>query len=204
LPGDAPFAKSNTEIAPHILGLSDPSAEKRADAAAAIFHHGRELARVATQSWLANEALSELFVEDESGFPQTTVGVAVEPVTFESIRHACGSPVLADVPPDQDAREFELEFPKDIRLDILTTRDRSGSGAIARHLQRFGESVQQVELVVKSVDRATEILTSQSSVVPVYPQTRPGANGTRINFFLVLAGNSRKVLIELVEPRSPL
>ena len=88
------------------------------------------------------------------------------------------------------------------RLDILTTRDRAATGAIARHLKKFGESIQQVELLVKDVGRATELLRSRFCIAPVYPQTRPGANGTRINFFLVPAGN-RKVLIELVEARTP-
>jgi hypothetical protein len=202
LASDASRPNSKQEPAHYIVGLTDPSAETRAEAAGAIFYWGRELARSAIECWLAHQHLSELFVEDESGFPETTVGVAVEPVTFESIRQACGSPLLADVPPDQDAREFELEFPKHIRLDILTTRDRTGSGAIARHLQKFGESVQQVELLVKSVDRSTEMLESHFGVAPVYPQTRPGANSTRVNFFLVPAG-SRKVLIELVEARKP-
>jgi hypothetical protein len=202
LPDDSRINDSITGLAQNMKDLSDPSAEKRVKAAGAIFHQGRELARSAIQAWLTNNALSQVFIMDDSGFPETTVGVAVEPLTFESIRRGCGLPLLADVPPDQDAREFELEFPKDIRLDILTTRDPAGSGAIARHLQKFGESIQQVELLVRNVDRATEILASQLSVVPVYPQTRPGANGTRVNFFLVPLG-LRKILIELVEAGTP-
>lgn len=201
MPGDTPSAKLNSELT-HIHGLVDSSAEKRAEAAGAIFNQGRELARSVIKSWLAHKALAELFVQDEAGFPETTVGVAVEPATFASIRQACGSPTLAEVPPDQDAREFELQFPNDIRLDILTTRDRTGSGAIARHLQKFSESIQQIELRVKNVDRAREILASHFDVSPVYPQTRPGANGTRVNFFLVPSRN-RKVLIELVEAETP-
>jgi hypothetical protein len=197
LPSDTP-PQSKAEFTQLVLSLSDPSAGKRAEAATAIFHQGREQARLAIRPWLTNNALSQMFIMDDSGFPETTVGVAVEPETFESIRKACASPHLADVPPDQDAREFELEFSQNVRLDILTTRDRAGSGAIARHLEKFGESIQQVELLVTNVDRATEILASQFSDLPVYPQTRPGANGTRINFFLVPSG-SRKVLIELVE-----
>ena len=34
---------------------------------------------------------------------------------------------------------------------------------------------------------------------PIYPATRSGANGTRMNFFLVTAWNGKKVLVELVE-----
>jgi hypothetical protein len=203
LPGDPPPVKSDSELAQYILDLTDPSAEKRAEAANAIFRHGRELARLAIERWLANKPLADTFVVDQSGFPETTVGIALFPDAFDNVLQACGSPPLADVPPDQDAREFELDFHGGVRLDVLTTRDRSGVGAIARHLRKFGESIQQVELLVRNVDRATEILASEFSVSPVYPKTRPGANGTRINFFLVTAPSGKKVLIELVEAVSP-
>lgn len=155
------------------------------------------------QARLADAQLAALFVMDPSGFPEATVGVAVEPATFKMIRQACGSPRLADVPPDQDAQEFELEFPGGVRLDILTTRDRAGSGAMARHLQKFAESIQQVELLVKNVDGASEALQSRFQLTPVYPKTRPGANGTRVNFFLVPTPAGKKVLIELVEAGTP-
>jgi hypothetical protein len=36
-------------------------------------------------------------------------------------------------------------------------------------------------------------------VSPVYPAARPGANGTRVNFFLVNSRDGQKVLIEFVE-----
>jgi hypothetical protein len=36
----------------------------------------------------------------------------------------------------------------------------------------------------------------------VYEATRSGADGTRVNFFLVPAAEGRKVLIELVEKPS--
>jgi hypothetical protein len=49
------------------------------------------------------------------------------------------------------------------------------------------------------VDRATEILRTRFQVEPIYPATRPGANGTRVNFFLVSGRNGKKVLVELVE-----
>jgi hypothetical protein len=199
LPDDNPPVKTDPELAQHIRGLSAPAVEKRAEAAGAIFRQGRELARLAVERWLAHKPLADMFVVDQSGSPETTVGIAVEPGTFDNIRHAFGSPHLAHVPPDQDAREFELEFHGDVRLDILTTRDRASSGAIARHLHKFGENIQQVELLVRNVDRATAILASQFSVSPIYPKTRDGANGTRVNFFLVPTSSGKKVLIELVE-----
>ena len=84
-------------------------------------------------------------------------------------------------------------------LDILTTRDPGGTGAIARYLQKFGEGIQQIEINVTDVDRATEILRSRFALEPIYPATRAGADGTRVNFFLAPAPEGKKVLIELVE-----
>jgi hypothetical protein len=52
---------------------------------------------------------------------------------------------------------------------------------------------------VKDVGRATEILRERFGQQPIYPQTRAGADGTRVNFFLVAAPEGKKVLIELVE-----
>lgn len=186
-----------------ISQLISPEFAARSAAAREIFQRGCELARAAIEPWLANETLSQSFIRDSSGFPEATVGVALQPSAFELVRAACGSPHLAEVPPDQDAVEFEIQFPGGIRLDILTSSDPQGVGAIARHLQKFGESIQQVELLTKSVDRTTQILRSQFQVTPVFPQTRPGANGTRVNFFLVPASDGKKVLIELVEAGTP-
>ena len=125
------------------------------------------------------------------------------PETFDKIRTANGSPPLADAPTDQDVLEFELEFAGRFiptpRLDILTTKAPGGDGAIARFLNKFGEGIQQVEIDVTNVDRATEILRTRFQVEPIYPATRPGANGTRVNFFLVTSWNGTKVLAELVE-----
>ena len=56
-----------------------------------------------------------------------------------------------------------------------------------------------MELDVTDVDRATQILRARFKIEPIYPATRPGANGTRVNFFLVTARNNQKVLVELVE-----
>ena len=150
------------------------------------------------------EIRRELSILDASQFPVTTVGIAVTPETFERVRAANGASRLADVPPDQDAKEFELHFAQSIQLDILTTREPGGAGAIARYLQKFGEGIQQVELLARNVDAATEILRSRFGVQPIYPVTRAGADGTRVNFFLVSlpenAPEQGKILIELVEP----
>jgi hypothetical protein len=191
------------EIAPLIRSLSAAEARARDDAAAAIFQLGREIALAATQKWLEDAELASCFVIEGAGLVKTTVGIAVSPETFERMKAANGSPRLADVPPDQDAKEFELDFPHGVRLDILSTREPGGAGAIARYLQKFGEGIQQVEMHVRDADRATEILRTRFSVEPIYPATRPGADGTRVNFFLLPAGPAKKILIELVEAKAP-
>ena len=187
------------DIVALIRGLSDASSEKHGAAAAALFEKGSEAIGPILRAWLAFAALSDLIERAGSGKPRLTVGIAVQPPTFDGIRAANGSPRLANVPPDQDAREFELDFPGGVHLDILTTRDASGAGAIAKYLQKFGEGIQQVEISVRNVDRTTEILRSQFALQPIYPVTRAGADGTRVNFFLAPTPDGKKVLIELVE-----
>ena len=189
------------DIAPLIQGLCASDAAKRALAAAFLFEHGAEATKKIIQAWLAFAPLANLLERDPStGNPKLTVGVAVEPAAFERIFAATGSPQLAHVPRDQDVREFELEFPGGVRLDILSTRQSGGDGAIARYLAKFGQGIQQVEIDVTDVDRASEILRSQFALQPIYPATRAGADSTRVNFFLVPT-DGKKVLVELVEKR---
>jgi methylmalonyl-CoA/ethylmalonyl-CoA epimerase len=185
-----------------LSALSDPDKLAREAAAARIFALGCRLARPVVDRWLADEEVARCFVLGGSGEPQETVGLAVEPGSFERIRSAFGSPPLADVPPDQDAREFEIECPAGVRLDILTTREPGGSGAIARFLQKFGEGIQQVEILVKNVDGASQILRERFGIEFVFPATRAGANATRVNFFLVSLPAGGKVLMELVEAKA--
>jgi len=183
---------NETEMAEAIAGLGAEEESARSRAAATLYEAGTAAALAATAAWRQDAELAALFTG------HATVGVAVEPETFDKIRRANGSPALADVPPDQDAREFELEFPGNVSLDILTTREPHGAGAIARFLDRRGEGIQQVELPVNDVNRATSILRERFSLQPVYPETRRGANETRINFFVVTTPAAGKVLIELV------
>ncbi len=178
--------------------LADFDAAVREDSAAAIFRHGSALIAPLLRDWLSDPKLAP-HLASTTGVPEITVGIAVQPPNFEQIRAANGSPRLADVPPDQDAKEFELEFRRGVRLDILTSTDPSASGAIAKFLQKFGEGIQQIEVNVDDVDRAIEILRSRFNIQPVYPATRAGANGTRVNFFLASFTKGGKVLIELVQ-----
>ncbi len=179
-----------------IADLSSDNASVRRTAAAALFLRGRTSAGLAADSWWEDRELSALLFGRN---PIVTVGVAVNRENFEKIRSANGMPKLADVPPDQDAEEFELHFPQNVLLDILTTREPGGSGAIARYLEKFGEGVQQIEFRCADVDRATQILQEKFGVVPVYPVNGTGANKTRVNFFLVKLPGGKKVLIELYE-----
>jgi hypothetical protein len=176
------------------LWSADPSIRRLA--ATELYRAGRAPADRAVHGWWANSEFSALLLGPN---PEVTVGVAVERATFARIREANGSPRLAEVPPDQDAEEFELHFADGISLDILTTKEPGGAGAIARYLAKFGEGVQQVEFRCTNVDRATQILQEKFGLAAIYPQTRPGADGTRVNFFLVASPGAGKVLIEFFE-----
>ena len=181
-----------------ISGLASNDARVRTQAAEELFARGGQLVEPILAEWRRDAELGELL---HLQAPRITVGVAVIPGSFEKIRAANGNPRLADVPPDQDAMEFELHFGANVRLDILTTKDPRGGGAIARFLEKLGEGIQQVELEVKNCESATNRVRSAFGVKPLYPATRPGADGTRVNFFLASRPDGRKVLIELVEAR---
>ena len=189
----------SSPLASAIANLSSAEPSVRLAAAEEVYRLGRAAAGGAISAWWAEDELSALLLGPK---PTVTVGLAVQRDTFGRIRIANGTPRLADVPPDQDAEEFELHFPQEIRLDILTTREPGGSGAISKYLTRFGEGVQQVEFRCSNVDRATQILKDKFRVGPVYPATRHGADGTRVNFFLVASPDGGRVLIELYELQS--
>src|SRR6267378_6573808 len=186
----------SSPLASAIAGLASADPSERKAAADAIYRAGRTSATTAVSAWWKDAELAGLLLGPS---PVVTAGLAVERTTFGRIRVANGTPRLAEVPADQDAEEFELRFPDGILLDVLTTREPGGSGAIAKYLAKFGEGVQQVEYRCTNVDRATQILKEKFRVAPVYPATRPGADGTRINFFLVVSPDGGKVLIELYE-----
>jgi hypothetical protein len=185
----------SSPLASAIADLSSSDPVMRSAAATEIYRRGRAPADRAVYAWWSDLEFAKLC----GASPAVTVGLAVRRATFARIREANGLPALALVPPDQDAEEFELHFPNDISLDVLTTDEPDGQGAIARYLAKFGEGVQQVEFHCRDVDRATQILKENFGVQPIYPQTRAGAGDTRVNFFLVSSPNSGKVLIELYE-----
>jgi hypothetical protein len=179
-----------------IAGLASADPAARGAAADGIYRQGRATAENAVDRWWTDGELSTLLFAPN---PVVTVGCAVARETFSRIRIANRTPRLAEVPANQDAEEFELHFPQGISLDILTTREPGGDGAVSRYLAKFGEGVQQVEFRCSNVDRATKILKEKFGVAPIYPATRGGADGTRVNFFLVALPGAGKVLIELYE-----
>jgi hypothetical protein len=189
---------ANDEIARYIAYLSNPDSAKRTSAAQSLNSTALNQCFASSNDWIRDPAFLELARPPKH--PSFIVGVAVHPKTFHAIRAANSNPRLSDVPPDQDAMEFELHLGAGGNLDILTTRDPSGSGAIARYLAKFGEGIQQLEINVTDVDRATELLRTRFVLEPIYPATRAGADGTRVNFFLVPIANGKKFLVELVEP----
>jgi hypothetical protein len=189
----------SSPLAQSIAELASPDESKRLAAAGEIYRLGRATGGSAIAEWWAESELSALL---QAPSPTITVGLAVQRDSFGRIRVANGTPRLAQVPPDQDAEEFELHFDEGISLDILTTREPGGDGAIAKYLAKFGEGVQQVEYRCANVDRAAQILKEKFKVASVYPETRAGADGTRVNFFLVKSPDGGKVLIELYDTQS--
>lgn len=179
-----------------IAALSSREHDERRAAAQRIYDLGCSLADSVIQRWRENEEFARLLGKD----PEITVGLAVRPETFVQIHEASDSPQLSEVPPEQDASEFTLRFEEGITLDVLTSRDPEGSGAIANFLSKLGEGIQQVEFRCSNVNRAAAILRDQFAMAPVYPEARPGADGTRVNFFLASSADGKKVLIELYEP----
>ena len=192
-------ANMSSPLSATIAGLSSSEASTRKAAGEELYRLGRAAAGIAVASWWEEEELSGLLLAPN---PVITVGVAVLRETFNRVRIANGTPGLAEVPPDEDAEEFELHFAEGISLDLLTTREPGGDGAIARYLLKFGEGVQQVEFRCTNVDRATEILKEKFKIDAVYPATRTGADKTRVNFFLVTSPDGGKVLIELYQEAS--
>jgi hypothetical protein len=186
----------SSPLAQLIADLASADEAKKLAAAHEVYRLGRATGGSAVADWWAESELSGLLLAPD---PLITVGLAVQRDTFGRIRIANGTPRLALVPADQDVEEFELDFSEGISLDILTTREPGGSGAIAKYLAKFGEGIQQVEYRCTNVDRASQILKEKLKIASVYPETRPGADGSRINFFLVKSPDGGKVLIELYE-----
>jgi hypothetical protein len=176
-----------------VAALSAGERETRESAARELYRRGHELAESAIALWRKEPEITALLSK------HATVGIAVMPEHFSAIRKALGHPRLAQVPPDQDAEEFEWDAGDGAHLDILTTRESGGRGAIAQFLGKMGEGIQQVEFVTSNVEAITELIRARLGIASIYLTTRAGADGTRVNFFLTSTPDGKKVLIELVE-----
>ena len=190
------MATSTENVGDCISKLASADAREREAAAYALFRLGCADAEPVLRKWFADPEFRSLAA---GGGALLTVGLAVQPATFDAIRARFGQPQLADTPADQDVREFELSFAHGVRLDVITSRTPGAEGPISKFIARFGEGIQQVECDVREVSRATEILQQRFHLEPVYPQVRFGSNQTRVNFFLIPVAENRKLLIELVE-----
>lgn len=188
---------SSVRSADLVAALSSANRSAREEAARELYRRGHSAAEEVIAGWRKIPEIAALI----SG--HCTVGVAVNPDRFAKIRSALGNPRLSTVPPDQDAEEFEWSLDGGVHLDILTTRQPAGNGAIARFLAKSGEGIQQVEFITQNIERVTELLRSRLGVRPVYPETREGADGTRVNFYLLAVPSGGKVLVELVEIPKP-
>jgi hypothetical protein len=192
------------ELAFHIDNLASSDEERRKAAAWALFNQGAQMAWSVSEAWMNDGALTGVFAVEaygEPGYvrPETTVGIAVSPETFAEICAANGNPPEAAVPPEQDAQEFELHFPANVRLDILTPRQTNGTGPLARYLRRNGPGIQQVEFRTYDVEGATVLLIRRFGLTPVFASPQPGANGARVNFLLVSTPNGERLLLELFQ-----
>jgi hypothetical protein len=194
-------------IARWILDFAGSDERAKIESAMRLYLAGVSLCTPLLSRWVSDPEFRELTLPGKPAGEAharnqpsaIVVGIAVQPETFQKIRAANNSPRLAQVPPDQDAMEFELHLNASCEFDILTTREPGGQGAISRYLEKFGEGIQQIEIYVRDVDRATEILRTRFALAPVYPATRAGADDTRVNFVLATTPDAKKVLIELVE-----
>lgn len=197
------------QITKWIEGLAAADARLRADSGLRVYLEGVNLFLPLLHTWVDDLAFREMTLpysrlaeeQGKNGPSTLRVGVAAGPELFETIWKANGSPHQANVPSDQDAQEFDLEMDDAVKLDVLTSRDPGGEGAIARYLKKFGAGIQQIELYVRDVDRATGLLRERFGLAPIYPATRAGADDTRVNFFLATTPDGEKLLVELVEAR---
>lgn len=190
-----------------IEDLSNADPRVRNQSLRLLHQEGLSLCADILKNWTADPEFAGLLRRVHPGASQpkslaesVVVGIAVMPDNFHRIRSANGNAPLSNVPPHVDALEFELFLEPGVNLDVLTSRELKGKGAIARYLQKFGGGIQQVEVFVRNVDRATEILRSRFGAASIYPASQDGADGTRVNFFLMSASDGTKVLVELVEP----
>ncbi len=145
-----------------------------------------------------------------------SAGLAVSAENFAKIRVLWGEQdhPLSDVPTGVGVNEFEITVggadgsPR--ILDILTDTPDSPRNTITKHIAKFGEGIQQVEIWTPNIEAAAADIveaakSKTSGIILVDQAPRPGANGTTVFFTLVSIQGGKKVLTELVQmPRSEL
>lgn len=181
-----------TDVRELIEDLAGPDPGKRVSARVQLYRAGCALVEEIFAMWQKDPEFAVLVTGDP------IVGIAVPPDLFTRIRQELDMPPLAKVPEDQSTAEFEIHS-RGPRMDVLTPVD--SEGPIQKFLDRFGPGIQQVELPVHSVEAAVKILSERLGLKPVYPETREGADDTRVNFFLVEKSGGGRVLIELFEAK---
>jgi len=181
-----------TDVRAWVEDLAAADTGRRAAAAVQLYRAGCGPAEEIFAGWRRDPEFGVLVTGDP------IVGVAVPAELFQRIRQEMGMPPLSRVPDEQSTAEFEMHR-GNVRLDILTPVDNEGP--IQKFLDRHGPGIQQVELPVEKVEEAVKILTERFGLTPVYPLPRPGADGTRVNFFLVDKPGGGRVLIELFEAK---
>ncbi len=110
-------------------------------------------------------------------------------------------PVYRRLAPDaevefEDVPEMKVRVAK-IRLAntcLELIEPLPGETAITKFLEKKGEGIHHLCLEVPDVDAATRSLQAQGCN-PVYPASRPGSGGMRVNF--LRPGDARGVLFEL-------
>ena len=95
--------QSSESVADYIFKLAGANAKEREKAAYALFRLGCASAEPVLKQWFADPEFRALV---PGGGALLTVGLAVQPATFEAIRARFGQPRLADVPDDQDVLEL--------------------------------------------------------------------------------------------------
>ncbi|HXZ19973.1 MAG TPA: hypothetical protein VEG63_08485 [Candidatus Acidoferrales bacterium] len=181
-----------TDVRALVEGLAVPDPGRRLAARWQLHRAGCALVEEIFAAWRKDPEFAVLI----TGEP--VVGIAVPPDLFARIRQEMDMPALANVPAEQSTAEFEIHDRGPL-MDVLTPVD--SEGPIQKFLDRFGPGIQQVELPVSNIEAALKILTERFGLAPMYPETWEGANGTRVNFFLMDKPGGGKVLIELFEAK---
>ena len=145
--------------------------------------------------WSAGSPMKNLarcfVLESVRALPEETVALPSSR-TISNAFARLGSPHLAEVPPDQDALEFEIDFPRRPAgyFDHTPARGRRSHCPVSAEIWRKhpANRASREDCGCGSANSSH----SRFGVAPMFPATRAGANGTRVNFFLVPLPRARR------------